>query len=259
MAKADLHNHLGSQGKNPGFDETIDLAYNRLGNGGIFGIADSDDFRYENFVSQKGGRYERVPLLEESDKRMIYVPEKNITVVKCQEMFTKQGHVLAVAMPYRNNVTIKDTKGAIRAAKDLEASLVAVHPFYQFGIGQFLKGNPEWLQYFSSWEVFNGSAEFSFPLVLPRNANEKSLDFYIKENLSAFNIGMSAFTDGHSPEVIGKCYTELPVYNITSQQDLDYALRNVKHTNRLHTESNSTDSALHAFKMALVKLKLRKD
>jgi len=258
MAKADLHNHLGSQGKNPGFDETINLAYNKLGNGGIFGIANSDDFRYENFINQKGGKYERVPLLE-SDKRMIYVPDKNILVVKCQEMFTKQGHVLATAMPYKENVNTKDAKSAIRAAKNLEASLISVHPFYQFGIGNFLRENPELLQSFSSWEIFNGSAEFSFPFVLPRNANVKALDFYATENLSRLNIGISSFTDGHSPEVIGKCYTELPVYNITSQQDLDYALRNVKHTNRLHMESNSTDSALHAFKMALVKLGLRKD
>ena len=39
MIKVDLHNHLGSNGKNQGFDETIDLVYNKLGPNSTFGIA----------------------------------------------------------------------------------------------------------------------------------------------------------------------------------------------------------------------------
>ncbi len=52
MIKADLHNHLGSNGVNPGFDETINSVCDRLGPNSVFGIANSDDYRYENFIEQ---------------------------------------------------------------------------------------------------------------------------------------------------------------------------------------------------------------
>jgi hypothetical protein len=265
MIKADLHNHLGSNGKNPGFDETIDLVHNKLGPNSAFGIADSDDYRYEQFVEQEKGRYHREYI---TNGRAVYVPEKEVLVVKCQEMFTKEGHILAIAMPYGKIVKTKKAKDAIKEAKDLGAILSAVHPFYRDGIGKFLEENPELLQSFSNWEVYNGSAEFSFPKILPKGSNDESMNFYLDNLLNnhSLNIGVSSFTDGHDARVIGTCYTNLQLkdkFMISMKGDvvesLDNALREVKCTKHLCMEPNEKDAAIHAVKMALVKLKLRSD
>ena len=248
MIKADLHNHLGKNGDNPGFDETIDIVYDRLGPNSIFGIANSNDYRYEKFLSQLG-KYNRQGI---GDGRAVYVPEKGILIVKCQEIFTEQGDVLAIAMPYRKNIQTKDTCDAIKATKDMGAILDAVHPFYIDGIGRFLSENPKLLENFSTWEIFNGSAEFWFPKILPRNANDKALEFYAKEIQlnSNLDIGLSSSTDGHLVRTIGKCYTKLDDFDLTSPNlinELDSKLRKVKSMEKLCMESNKLDAIQHAF------------
>ncbi len=265
MVRADLHNHLGRNGDNPGFDETIDIAHPRLGNGGIFGIANSDDYRYEAFVQQKGGKYNRVNRINDKGYRVaVYVPEKDILVVKCQEMFTDKADVLAIAMPHNLNISTKKSKSAIMLADDYGAVLDAVHPSYIDGIGEFLKENLEYLQYFSTWEVFNGSAELWIPGVTPRFANEKSFAYYFTEELDdKFDMGMSASTDGHSVRAIGTCYTTLDDYlmsNPNVPEALENALRNAKSWNNLHMEPNRADALKHGLDMAVdkVKKKLRK-
>ena len=259
--KADLHNHLGTNGANPGFDETIDLVHNKLGHYSMFGIVNSDDSRYERFVEQRG-KYDRQII---DGGKAVYVPKRGVLVVKCQEMFTKEGHILAIATPYGKNVKTKDAKDAIKEAKDLGGILSAVHPYYREGIGNFLESNPELIEEFSSWEIYNGSAEFSFPLVLPRNSNKKSAEFYFNSILknSRLNIGVSSFTDGHEVNVVGRCYTHLEIdgdfYSKDFVERLDNALRKVKTWDRLHTRPNKTDAAIHTFNMVVATLKgLRK-
>ncbi len=259
MIKVDLHNHLGRNGANPGFDETIDLVVKRLGEHSIFGIANSNDYRYQDFVNQGGGEYNRHGI-DGGRAGAVYVPERDMLVVKCQEMFTDQGDVLAIAIPFGKNVETTNTRDAIKEAKDLGAILDAVHSFYIDGIGEFLRENPEMLEHFSTWEVYNGSAEFWFPKILPRNANSKALEFYINkiQPNSNLDIGISASTDGHLTRTVGKCYTMLEDFDLASKDlasYLDSALREVKSTSRLHMESNKSDAFQHAFHMGLDKLK----
>jgi len=268
MWKTDLHNHLGSKGANPGFNATIDLVHSKLGDYSMFGIANSDDYRFERFVEQDIRGYERGYF---GDNRAVYVPSKNLLVIKCQEMFTKEGHILAIGMPYSKNVKSKDAKDAIKEAKDLGAVLSVVHPFYHQGIGKFLQENIDILPEFSTFEAYNGSAEFSFPPILPTKANFKAASFY-SDNLELFknyfdaHIGISSATDGHSVRVIGKCYTELDLpndfYHNTNSNlisQLDFSLRSIVSSRKLHMEPNAKDAAIHAVKMGLVKLGLRSD
>ena len=174
-------------------------------------------------------------------------------------MFTKEGHILAIAIPFGENIITKDAKDAIKGAKDLGAILSAVHPFYFKGIGNFLIANNNLISQFSSWEVYNGSTEFSFPGILPRGLNKQSLQFY-ESLLSEFSreLGISSATDGHSVGVIGKCYTELSLEDNFMWRNfvgkLDRALRQVKSLYQLHMEPNRVDAGIHAVKMGLVKL-----
>jgi hypothetical protein len=261
--KADLHNHLGSHGSNPGFDETIDMIHSTLGDYCMFGIANSDDKRYERFITQRG-KYERA-IFKRNLKDAVYVPEKKCLVIKCQEMFTEEGHILAIGTPFGYNIKTKKAEEAIKESKSLGAILCAVHPFYYQGIGLFLDKNPELFPYFSSWEIYNGSAEFSLPPVLPLKSNNKAADYCFDNGLmTERDLGISSFTDGHTPEVVGKCFTELSLsddfYTRWNSSDLlDDALRSVKSLERLNREPNKKDSIVHTIKMGLVKLGLRTD
>lgn len=260
MWKADLHNHLGTSGSNPGFDETIDFVSEKLGEKIIFGIANSNDYRFERFVEQTHRKYSKIFL---KDLRGVYIPEKEIIALKCQEIFSDQGHILAIGLPYNKNITSKNAQEVIKESKDLGALLCAVHPFYYQGIGNFLKSNPELLLNFSSIETYNGSAEFSFLKKLPKHANYQAQAFFqLTDYNHDLNLGMSSFTDGHSVKSIGTCYTHLDL-SFENNEDfiahLDNSLRQVKSFEHLKMQPNIKDAINHAFKMGLVKLRLRKD
>jgi hypothetical protein len=260
MIKADLHNHLGRNGDNPGFDQTIDIAHLRLGNGGIFGVANFDNNTYEKFVEQKGGKYNRWGLISDDSREVgVYVPEKGILVLKCQEIPTDRGEVLAIAMPHGINVPSKlKPQNAIQQAYfDYGAILDAVHPLYTDGMGEFLKENSDVLQFFSTFEIHNSSTIW-IPGITIRQANSKAFAFYYINNLDEMNIGLSSSTDGHSAEVIGKCYTILPdispsVTNLSSR--LETALRGVKNFNQLHKESNRADALKHGLYVGMDRVK----
>jgi hypothetical protein len=138
--KADLHNHLGRNGANPGFDETIDLVYNKLGENFAFGICNSTptDYRFENFVNQKG-KYERVWL--DDEKRFLLVPEKQIYVVGAEEVGTKQGHLVVAGMPSNKKIQKNDKtlslEDALESAGDFNGIKIAAHPFSRDGLGNY--------------------------------------------------------------------------------------------------------------------------
>jgi len=257
--KADLHNHFNDR-TTPDFDKTVDFLNNKMEDYLIVGVADSDDHRYERFVEQRGD-YERIYLgenLEGKGHRAVYVPEKKLIIVKCQESFTREGHVLAIGMPYMRMEVIKKLEDAIHYSKDLGGILDAVHPYAREGIGNFLEKHPELINQFSTWEVYNASAELSFPFILPKGANKKAKDFYF-ENLykrADLDIGISSSTDGHSLGVVGKSYTNLELESPDSLhydfiENLDRSLRRVKGVDSLHMEPNKTEAAVHAFNMAV--------
>jgi hypothetical protein len=265
--KADLHNHF-KDNKTPAFDETVNFLHQKFGDYFITGIADSDDFRYEKFVEQKG-KYERIYLggaWDGKGHRATYVPEKKLIFVKCQESFTREGHVLAIGMPYMQMKVIKNLEDAIYYSKDIGGILDAVHPYAREGIGSFLEKHPELIKQFSVWEVYNASAELSFPFILPKGANQKAHDFYFNTlyKQADLNIGISAATDGHSLGVVGRSYTnlelELPSPSSHSQfmDNLDSSLRRVKGVDSLQKESNKAEAAVHAFNMAVKTLQRKR-
>jgi hypothetical protein len=52
--KADLHNHLrtSSNISYSDFNNSIDIALDRLGSGGMFGMINFDDKRYEKYIEK---------------------------------------------------------------------------------------------------------------------------------------------------------------------------------------------------------------
>lgn len=107
--KADLHNHLRTSSifENSDFNNSIDTASKKLGGGACFGLINMHDRRYEKFADLKG--YEREWIGD--NKNGIYIPEKDVLVVRGQEVTTKQGHLL-VGLGY--DVHLKISKKSIK-------------------------------------------------------------------------------------------------------------------------------------------------
>lgn len=261
LVKTDLHNHLGRNGKNPGFDETIDIVHKRLGDEGVFGICNDGptDFRYQEFVSQGKGKYDRIWIGE--DKRVLFVPQKQVYVIGVEEVEPSQGHFLIVGMPYTKKMhttkTIPKLEDTLKKADDITGGIntkIVAHPFAREGQGPYLEKHPELFEQFDAWEVYNASAELSIPGFLPRNANKRAAKFYDKELGYCHDIGAVAFTDGHSVDVIGKSYTMLPKLNTenieTFLESLRKGIRGNKGFENLHMEPAKWDSLKHVYHMA---------
>ena len=206
--KVDLHNHLGRNGANQGFDETIDVAFKKLGRGGIWGVCNDGptDYRYENFIDQRG-KYERVPLGEGS--QAVYVPDREIIVIGVEEVEPKKGgHFLCVGMPKMEKIGTTNLEKALERADSLKVGKVIVHPFEHSGFGPYLKNEPGILERFDGFEVYNASAALGnwlFPLGFM--ANYRAAKFHKEVINGNYPVGAVSFTDGHSVDVIGNSYT----------------------------------------------------
>ena len=71
--KADLHNHLRTSSilENSDFNNSVDIASEKLGKGACFGLINMHDRRYEKFADLKG--YERVWIGDKKKTRFIFL------------------------------------------------------------------------------------------------------------------------------------------------------------------------------------------
>ena len=135
--KVALHEHwrTSSKIKKNDFNEIVDTAYKRLGKGGVVGLVNFEDNRYESIIKLKG--YNRKNL-----GNAVYVPEKEMTIIRGQEIPTKEGHILGLALPENLNLPsgecVRDT---IKRIKDNNGSVIVAHPFYYEGMGKYLNKN----------------------------------------------------------------------------------------------------------------------
>ncbi len=175
MIKAALHEHwrTSSKIKESDFNNIVDTAYKRLGQGGLVGLINFEDNRYEAITELKG--YDR-----ENLGNAVYVPEKEITIIKGQEIPTKQGHVLGLALPENINLPSGEhVSETIKRIRENNGSVIVDHPFYFEGIGKYLSKNKDILEKIDALEVWNATACFGIAFTpLNRNANKKALEFF---------------------------------------------------------------------------------
>lgn len=262
MAKVDLHNHLGRNGDNPGFDETIDVAFRRLGYGGIVGICNDGptDYRYENFIEQKKGRYQRVNIGDSG--RAVWVPEKNIVVVGVEEVEPEDGgHFLCVGMPKREKVGTRNLGRALERADEFGVAKIIVHPFGIGGFGHYLKTGEGILEEFDAYEVYNSSAALGdFVPLLGFRANCLAAKFYDERIDSRYSVGAVSFTDGHSVNVIGRAHSWVPSFSPEKREFesvLQQRLVCSKNDRNLVKEPARWDASKHALHMVEDSIKTR--
>ncbi|MFH1711073.1 MAG: hypothetical protein ABH840_02060 [Nanoarchaeota archaeon] len=261
--KADLHNHLktGSYMPEGIFNKTIDVAQERLGDGGIVGLVNFEDRRYEDFSDLWG--YDRHDF-----GNCIYIPEKEIIVVKGQEVPTEQGHLLVLGLMrdvrLKAGRTLEDT---IKEARDNNGILIADHPFYLQGIGHYLKKNHELVYELDGIEVHNGEAALGIFGFTPINANQKAEDFVSKLGLDIVlagarepetkRPGIISSSDGHSLYELGRNYTVLRVEDesmLAISEEFNKNLRGaIKDSRHKYVSINSKIGALkHMFDLGLI-------
>lgn len=234
--KADLHNHLRTTSyfREGDFNRAVDIGQKRLGEGGIFGVVNFSDTRYEKFSELKG--YERVFVGEEENG--VYVPERDILIVKGQEVPTRSGHLLVMGLPKNKHIkerrTLVDT---ISEARDKRGIVIADHPFYRDGIGHTLLASPELIEGIDAIESFNGEAALWIPKLTPGRANRKAEKFsdYVRGytfSRAMKRLGRLTSSDGHSFLELGRCWTALEVsddHNEFNNTNFRAAVRSAPH------------------------------
>lgn len=218
--KADLHNHFSTWGSGWGnFDNIVDKISKNFGHG-VIGLANCEDKRYETFVDSSSGnsKYERVEVGD--DKNALWLPQKNLLIVRGQEVFTKQGHFLVLGTPKKHKIASRKLTEVVKQANEMGAGTIAIHPYLQ-GTGKYLEQHPELLDQIDSIEIYNASLEL-FSL-FGKNYNGLTKRLFVHG--INHNIGCCAFTDGHSINAIGTSYTMIPKLDITSSETLRSSLK----------------------------------
>lgn len=258
---ADLHNHLMTDPSEslPGFDYVIDHAQEVLGEGGVIGLVnfshtDHQDRRYERFVKSRG--YKRIDL-----GNAVYVPEKDILVVKGQEVpiseFGKEMHLLVLGL--LGGIHLPAGLGLERTvaeALDNSGILVIDHPFFMHGLGTFLQANPQIengvLPYVGAIEVHNGKAVYG---------NNKAQNYFKNLRQRFPRIGAINSSDGHSLQEVGTSYSTLSMptdYENTLKnaeqvnEALKSALRETHYASIGRKQTNYGHSLLHAAELLKV-------
>jgi hypothetical protein len=241
--KADLHNHFSTL-ENIGrkiFDKAINTAQKNLDARGILGVINAQDKgigRYETFLKQGGGTR-----IEDLDNAF-YVPDNDIYVIKGQEVFTEEGHILVLGLNYRTKLKNYRALGdSLKEAQDNNGIIIADHPWFLDGI--FSKGNvgSKFLAQLDGIEVHNSEAWIPIPGYV--RANKKAQEFYNKIR-DDYDIGAISTSDGHSIKEIGTSYTILEAPDFSSPEKLVETLRKSIREHKDFSNDRQTNSYLGA-------------
>jgi hypothetical protein len=220
------------------------------------GMLNCFDNRYELFSELEGYRREDLG-------NALYIPQKEILIIKCQEVFTKEGDILVLGLPKncQINYRIRKTKleDALKQAKDYNGIVISCHPFFVQGPGNYFEKHPKLLELVDAVGVYNGNSWMFIPRFL--NANKKAQEFY--ENAQKdYDIGAISSSDGHSIAEVGSSYTILDQPCFKNSETLVSSLRKSIRAHKDSSEDKKHRSIIkstdHAIRVAVgVTLKLK--
>ena len=250
--RADLHNHFSTRSLVLDFDRVVERISRTLGPGGICGFVNFEDQRYEAFSKHASG--DRIENLGNA----LYVLDKDLLIVKGQEVPTQQGHLLVLGLEEGTHLKSgEDLEETIGEAEINNGVIIADHPFYYQGVGEFLttQGH-DIFQRLDGFEVHNGEAAFSLPFgPLPRDANELARIAYDKFRWgSGAKVGAISSSDGHSFKEVGSSYTmlKMPSYaGFATSEDVSHYLREaVRGAVDIYKKNSKWSAFKHALALA---------
>jgi len=242
MVKADLHFHgrTGSNIKKKDFNRISRTAAIKLGDGGVAGVVNFSGNRYERLIDSAPGMGECLG----PNKNGVYIPGLDITLVKGQEIPTRDGHVLALGLEYgvhlREGRPLEDS---LLEIEDSGAIAIIDHPFYFAGAGKYLSKHPKFLAKVDAIEVHNGEAAFGFSRgPLPKYANDKAREFYEMASECFPYLGALSVSDGHSLGELGSSWTEIEGPDLGDDEDFVQSLKRSVCNTSLESSMKMTDS-----------------
>lgn len=200
IIKADLRNYLRSRSDMSifSFNRVVDMASKRLGAGGIVGITNFHDERYEQFANLSG--YDRVNL-----GNAVYVPERDILIVKGQTIPAKEGFLSAIGIPGHVHIPERlPLEETIKHIQEKNGIIIVPGPYRKYGLGPMLERERHLLERCDAIEVFNGQATLCIPGVLPRKANARAQAWYENTRRGFPHLGAITSSNGSSLREIGR-------------------------------------------------------
>ncbi|MFH1585889.1 MAG: hypothetical protein ABIB79_03920 [archaeon] len=250
MVKVTLHNHFRTRSnfKPEDFNRIVDLAYEGLGRGAIVGITNftsgENAFNYERVTGFRG--YKRDYIGGEKGNA-IFVPEKEITLIKTQEIPTKQGHVLVPGGERGKNLKPdKNLEYTLKEAEEINSKTFLVHLYSGSGVFHYIKDNMHWLNYVGGIEIQNGEAVLSRIGVTPIDANRKSREFYREAVKKYPHLIPLVSSDGHSFYEFRENWVEISDIDRSSPEKLIESLMiNLRTPSRFQTHNAPLRAAMH--------------
>lgn len=221
--KADIHNHFRTISYIPEgfFNKATKIIRKNLGQGGLVGLVNYQCNRFEQFSESLGE--ERIKIGTEKNFNALYIPNKDITIIKGQEIPTKEGDLLVYGISandfLKSGRSLQDTA---KDAKEKYNAFVVAQTGVQ-GTIEAIKNNPKLLMYVDAIEIWNGGANFPIPGKNPLDANKKAEQLYFelkKQN----NLGSVVTSDGHSLHEIGSSYNLISRPNLKNPETLNTSL-----------------------------------
>ncbi|MBI2452166.1 hypothetical protein HYV50_03760 [Candidatus Pacearchaeota archaeon] len=217
--KADLHNHFTTKSRVLDANKVADRVYEALGNGGICALVNYDDRRFEGFA-------ERAEPIGNRLGNAVYFHDRNVLVIKGEELSTQQGDLLVLCLEEGKHLTQrKNLEDSLKEANDHNGIIILPHPYFHSRVGGTIEQNPKYFDYIDGIEIHNGNAS--------RKANIRAQWLAGKTNFNNacekyLHIGWLASSDGHSFKEVGSSYTILKLPNIkfSSSEGIIKELRN---------------------------------
>jgi len=233
LRKTDLHNHFTTLSVKLEPDKVIENVYRRLGRGGVCGLLNYSDRRFEAFAEQAGNGSHRM----ERFGNTVYFPDFDIHIVRGEEVPTEQGDLIVLALPENVFLTQKRSIGySLSEGHELGGINYITTPFYRSSIGQQLRDLPELLDVVDVMEINNGLASHK------ANSKAQSLYDWATDRQHA-RIGAVSSSDGHTFREVGSSFTTFHTpddMDLTDPETFTENLRDmIKYKPRIHNHKRS--------------------
>ncbi len=241
--KADFQNHWTTKSRVLNPHEVAGRILDSLGKGGLCGLVNYSDRRYEAFAERADG----LPMVTRL-ANAVYFAGRDVLVVKGEEVPTADGDLLVMGLNEDKHLSPKKSlEYSLKEAHENEGVVIITTPFFGISrVGEIIQKNPKLLSLVDAIEVHDGEAL--------KSANKKAKEFYnnvIKDYYP--HLGQLASSDGHSFMEVGSSCTKLsmPQYSqIHSahqlRDNLRQAVRESKSDENLHKSNSVMGALIHA-------------
>jgi hypothetical protein len=242
-SKVDLQNHWTTKSRVLEAEDLFSHTYKKLGRGGVAGLVNCKDRRYEAcYESKKDERFEL------RGGAAMYSLMHDTMIIKGEEVKSTDGDVIVMATnAFVHQTNGKDLEYTLKEAQDQEGVVILSTPAsFNSNIREVMIRNPDLWQFVDAVEVYNSN--------LGDKANRKSNALYQRGLRYNPNLGLLASSDGHSYGEIGTSYTvfDLPNFeDIKTSEQLRQELRKgmrqaANNRENIKTKRNYVGPLVHA-------------